>query len=112
MIELGVSEERAHDAHQALHKLSVKTVNWVAQAAEELARAPHMSAQHVAGAELVASLHYNDESHVVEVGSDRDISDGGSDIHGSEAEDIACMRKVRAVRINNAKAGEGWAYQA
>ena len=57
-IELGVSEERAHDVHQALHTLSVKTVTWAAQ-------------EHVAG------VDYNDESHDVEVGSARDLSDGG-----------------------------------
>ena len=37
----------------------------------------------------------------MEVGSDRDLSDGGRDIHGSEVEDIAFMREVRAVRRNN-----------
>ena len=31
LIELGVSEERAHDVHQALQKLSVKIVTWAAQ---------------------------------------------------------------------------------
>ena len=79
LIEWGVSEERAHDVHQALHKLSVKTVTWAAQ-------------EHVAG------VDYNDESHDVEVGSDRDLSDGCRNIHGSEAEDIAFMREIRAVR--------------
>ncbi len=54
----------------------------------------------------------HDESHDVEVGSDRDLSNGGRGIHGSEVEDIAFIREVRAVRIKNAKAGEGWAYQA
>ena len=89
MIELGVSEERAHDVHQALHKLLfVNNVTWAARD------------QPLAGKELVAGVDYNDESHDVEVGSDRDLSDGGRDIHGSEAEDIACMREVRAVRRN------------
>ena len=52
--ELGVREERAHDVHQALHKLSVKTVTWAAQEEEELARAPQESAQPLAGEEHVA----------------------------------------------------------
>ena len=61
----------------------------------------------MAGKELVAGVYYNDENHDVEVGSDRDLSDGGWDIHGSEVEDIAFIREVRAVRRNNAKACEG-----
>jgi hypothetical protein len=82
LIELGVSEERAHDVHPALHKLSVKTVTWAAQEEEELARAPPQeSAQPLAGEEHVAGVDYNDESHDVEVGSDRDLSDGGRGIH-------------------------------
>ena len=113
LIELGVSEDRAHDAHQALHKLPVKTVTWAAQEEEELARAPPQeSAQPLAGEEHVAGVYYNDESQYVEVGNDRDLSDGGRDIHGSEVEDITFTREVRAVRRKNAKAGEGWAYQA
>ena len=43
---------------------------------------------------------YDDESHDVEVGSDRDISHGGREIHSSEVEDIAFMRKVRDVLRN------------
>ena len=66
----------------------------------------------MAGEELVAGVDYNDESLDVEVGSERDLSYGGRDIHGSEVEDIAFMREVGAVRRQNAKAGEGWAYQA
>ena len=66
----------------------------------------------MAGEEHVAGVDYNAESHDVEVGSDRDLSDGGRYIHGSEVEDIAFTRKLRAVRRKNAKAGEGWAYQA
>ena len=47
LIELGVSEERAHDVHQALH---------------ELARAPPQeSAQPLAGEEHVAGVDYSDE---------------------------------------------------
>jgi hypothetical protein len=34
----------------------------------------------------------------VELGSDKDLSDGERDIHGSEAEDVAFMREVRTVR--------------
>ena len=113
LIELGVSEERAHVVHQALHKLSVKTMTWAGHEEEELARAPQESAQPLAGEELVAGVDYNDESNDVEVGSDRDLSDGGRGIHGSEVEDIAFMREVRAVRINQiVKAGKGWADQA
>ena len=77
-----------------------------------MARAPPESAQPFAGEEHVAGVDYKVEGHDVEVGSDRDLSDGGRDIHGSEVEDIAFMRKVRAVPRKNAKAGEGWAYQA
>ena len=70
-----------------------------AQEEEELARAPPQeSAQPLAGEEHVVGVDYNYESHDVEVGSDRDLSDGGGGIHGSEAEDIAFMREVRAVR--------------
>ena len=110
LIELGVSAERAHDVYQAIHKLSKKTVTWAAQVEqeeeEELAsqraerqrEAAQESAQPLAGEELVAGVDYNDESHDVEVGSDRDLSDGERDIHGSEVEDVAFMREVRAVR--------------
>ncbi len=87
-----------NDAHQALHKLSVKTVTWAAQEEEELARAPQESAQPLAGEEHVAGVDHNDESHDVEVGSDAHLSDEGGGIHGSEAEDIAFTREVRAVR--------------
>ena len=38
------------------------------------------------------------KSHDVEIGSDRDLRVGGWDIHGSETEDLAFMREVRAVR--------------
>ena len=63
LIELGVSEERAQDVHQA---------------SQELARAPPQeSAQPLAGEEHVAGVDYNDESHDVEVGSDMVLSDGG-----------------------------------
>ena len=40
LIELGVSEERAHDVHPALHKLSLTNRDWAGQEEEELARAP------------------------------------------------------------------------
>ena len=47
------------------------------QALQELARAPPQeSAQPLAGEEHVAGVDSNDESHDVEVGSDRDLSDG------------------------------------
>ena len=75
-----------------------------------MARAPQASAQPLAGEELVAGVDGNDESHGVEVGSDRDLSDGGRDIHGSEVEDIAFMREVGAV--GRKRKGEGWEYQA
>ena len=52
----------------------------------------------MAGAEHLAGVEYNDESHDREVCSGRDLSDGGRDIHGSEVEDIAFTREVRAVR--------------
>ena len=124
MIESGVSEERAHDVHQALHKLSEKAVTWAAQVElqeeEELARqraeiqreAAQESAQPLSGEGLVAGVDYNDESHEVEVGSDRDLSDGERGIHGSEVEDVAFMREVRAVREKTAEADEYWADQA
>jgi len=84
LIELGVSEERAQDVHQA---------------SQELARAPPQeSAQPLAGEEHVAGVDYNDKSHDVKVGSDMGRSDGGRDMHGSEVADIAFMREVRVVR--------------
>ena len=68
MIQLGVSEERAHDVHQAVH---------------ELARAPpHESAPPLAGEEHVAGLDYNGAGHEVEVGSGRGPSDRGTGMHG------------------------------
>ena len=73
-------------------------MTWAAQEEEELARAPQDIAQPLAGEELAAGVDYNDESYDVEVGSDRDLSDGGRDTHGSENADIAFMREVRAVR--------------
>ena len=78
-----------------------------------MARAPPPeSAQLLAGEEHVAGVDYNDERHDVKVGSDRDLSDRGRDIHGSEVEDIAFMREVRAVRKTSQKKTQGWAYQA
>ena len=73
--------------YQAIRSLSKKTVSWAAQAEleeeQELARqradrqsAGKRSAPPLAGEELVAGVDYNDESHDVEVGSDRDLSDG------------------------------------
>ena len=49
-----LARTKAHDVHQALHKLSVKTVTWAAQEEEELARAPPQeNAQSLAGGEHV-----------------------------------------------------------
>ena len=96
--------------YQAIRELSKKAVTWAAQVElqeeEELARqraerqreAAQESAQPLAGEELVAGVYYNDESHDVEVGSDRDLSDGERGINSVEVEGVALMREVRAVR--------------
>ncbi|MFM7984212.1 MAG: hypothetical protein ACKPKO_33305, partial [Candidatus Fonsibacter sp.] len=88
-----------HDVHQALLDLA-----WAP---------PQDSAQPLAGEDHVAGVEYNDESHDVEVGSDRELINRGRDIHGLEVADIAFMREVRVARRKiNAKAAESWASQA
>jgi hypothetical protein len=58
----------------------------------------------LAGEAHVAGVDYNDERHDVYIGSDRDLSDGARGIHGSEVEDVAFMREVRALRRKTPRA--------
>ena len=98
LIELGVDEEKAHDVYQEIQKLSKKNVSWALQVEQEEEELEVAKNQPLAIVDLVAGEDYNDESNDVEVGSERDLSDGEREAHNSEAEDIAFMREVRAVR--------------
>ena len=66
--------------------MSVKSVTWAAQ-------------EHVAGVDC------NDESHDVEVGRDRDLSDGGREIYGSEVEDSGRFERCVEKALRQAKVG-------
>ena len=98
LIELGVDEEKAQDVYQEIQKLCKKNVSWALQVEQEEEELEVAKNQPLAIVDLVAGEDYNDESNDVEVGSERDRSDGETEAHNSEAEDIAFMREVRAVR--------------